>query len=128
MSKLKDLLREKVTFAFLHRDRVQKLDDLAGQAHVWLYITDAREFHIAIWRGKVFPSQSEWDTFLRHLPREVLPRGPLPTFEQVNQPGRKVLKAHWHIQVPQPFGEPHDDQATTTTPNQRPTAQPPACD
>ena len=107
---LKRLLVEKVRDAFIARDCVQKLDELKGEAHVWLYITAAREFHFCIWRAKQYPSESEWITFLRHLPPEILPPGPLPRFEQFAPRGRKVLKAHWRLSKPNPFGESDNEQ------------------
>lgn len=118
---LKRMLAAKVRDAFKFRDCVQKLDDLRGEAHVWLYITSAREFHIAIWRGKTFPSESEWWTFLRCLPDEVRP-SPLPHYEQITPRGRHVFKAHWRLSIPNPFGE-RDDE-TTPAPAQRPAQSP----
>lgn len=122
---LKRILAAEVRKALFARDCVQKLDELRGQAHVWLYVTAAREFHIAIWRSKSFPSESEWWTFLRALPDEIRP-AKLPHYEQARpNKDRWVFKAHWRLSTPNPFGE-SDDEQTTPAPTQRPTPDQPA--
>lgn len=118
------LLAEMVHTALLARDHLQKIDDIDGQPHVWLYVTSARIFNIAIWHAKTFPSESEWITWLRNLPPEILPAGPLPSPQQQRDQHnryRHMLKASWKLSVPNPFGE-HDEE-TTPAQGHQPTAR-----
>jgi len=101
---LQTLLAQKVRAALALRETRQQIDDLKGGAHVHLYVTSARELHIAVWRLSVFPSESEWVTFCRSLPVEVWPAGTFPEPESLTHRGRKIFKAHWRISTPEPFG------------------------
>ena len=110
------MLLERAQYAWLARDRVQRLE-FRGGAHVWLYITAAREFHLAIWRTRVFPSDTEYWVFFRALPETIQPRLPLPVYHKLEHQGRKILKAHWRILSAAPFGA--DDAITTEEPSER---------
>lgn len=82
---LADILATLLTQAKADKPRRQ-YHAFEGGAYVCLYVDDTDQLHFMVRRSDVFPSLTEWRTFIRHLPATAQPSLiPTPKEQQTDQ-------------------------------------------